>query len=633
MKKQLSILMAISLLSILLSACGKSTQAERPFATPSVLVQPTSASANQMTAIPQTGWTQAVPAAYQRASDQPGTVVPLSYDTLDYVRRSAPITKTAYVYLPYGYDENDTETRYNILYLMHGWGGHAGEYFEFATIKNMFDNLIANGDIPPLIIVSASFYNENSDTDFSGSIEEFRAFHLDFENALMPAVERKYHTYALSASDEDLRASRDHRAFGGFSLGSVTTWLEVCHDADYIRWFLPMSGSCWYYGTYGDFQFQNNVDFLEQLVLGNDLDERGLFIYHAVGTNDAVKYQSIGMAEETMTRDVFTPDHYVFYQKDGGYHDFYAVQEYLYNALPLFFREENQGEVFTAETSIDEVRNYPAFGNWGRLIFPVDEGYYSGRTLGDLSLTWYSEIRPEKTVEICNYFKSYAEAGETVFYPIYTEEEMTAEASKRDTGLFFFRGEPGAKVAICNAGGGMAYVGAMHDSFPHALELSRMGYNAFALIYRPGYDTAPADLARAIAFLHEHAEELQVDMTDYSLWGGSAGARMAAWLGSYRTSDFGEKEYPRPAAVIMQYTGLSEVYGNEPPTYACVGTRDGIASWRTMQRRIEAIRANGTDTMIEVFDGLSHGFGIGTGTVAEGWINNAVDFWERNMHS
>ena len=210
---------------------------------------------------------------------------------------------------------------------------------------------------------------------------------------------------------------------------------------------------------------------------------------------------------------------------------------------------------------------------------------------------------------------------------------MTAEASKRDTGLFFFRGEPGAKVAVCNAGGGMVYVGAMHDSFPHALELSKLGYNAFALIYRPGYDTAPADLARAIAFLHKHAEELEVDMTDYSLWGGSAGARMAAWLGSYRTSDFGEKDYPRPAAVIMQYTGLSEIYGNEPPTYACVGTRDGIASWRTMQRRIEAIRANGTDAMIEVFDGLSHGFGIGTGTVAEGWLDNAVDFWERQMLS
>lgn len=49
------------------------------------------------------------------------------------------------------------------------------------------------------------------------------------------------------------------------------------------------------------------------------------------------------------------------------------------------------------------------------------------------------------------------------------------------------------------------------------MELSEKGYNAFALIYRPGADTACEDLARAIAFLHENAEELQIDMTDYSL--------------------------------------------------------------------------------------------------------------------
>jgi acetyl esterase/lipase len=158
-----------------------------------------------------------------------------------------------------------------------------------------------------------------------------------------------------------------------------------------------------------------------------------------------------------------------------------------------------------------------------------------------------------------------------------------------------------------------------------------MGYNAFTLIYRPGAQTACEDLARAIAFLHEHADELQIDMTDYSRWGGSAGARMAAWLGSYGTEAFGEAAWPRPATVIVNYTGLSEVTGTEPPTYSAVGTSDGIASYRTMERRIKAIRANGTDAEIEIFDGLPHGFGLGIGTVAEGWINNAAAFWETNM--
>ena len=107
---------------------------------------------------------------------------------------------------------------------------------------------------------------------------------------------------------------------------------------------------------------------------------------------------------------------------------------------------------------------------------------------------------------------------------------------------------------------------------------------------------------------------------------------MAAWLGSFGTESFGENAYPRPTAVIMQYTGLTEVTGTEPPTYNCVGTSDGIASYRTMQARIDAIKSNGTDTEIEVFQGLSHGFGLGTGTVAEGWLDNAVAFWERQMN-
>ena len=293
--------------------------------------------------------------------------------------------------------------------------------------------------------------------------------------------------------------------------------------------------------------------------------------------------------------------------------------------------KEQEVAFYTKNTKIADVQNDPAFGEYGRLIFPVDSGYMSGDTLGNLGLAWYNYIDPDKTVEICNYMKEHAANGETIFFDIYTEEEKRNDPAKKDTGLFFFKGDPGAKFAVINAGGGFSYVGAMHDSFPHALELSKMGYNAFALIYRPGAQTACEDLARAIAFIHEHADELDVDAKGYSLWGGSAGGRMAAWLGSYGTESFGEKEYPRPAAVIVNYTGLSEVTGYEPPTYSAVGTNDGIASWRTMERRIDAIKSNGTDAEIDIFEGLPHGFGIGTGTSAEGWINNAVDFWKRQI--
>lgn len=288
-------------------------------------------------------------------------------------------------------------------------------------------------------------------------------------------------------------------------------------------------------------------------------------------------------------------------------------------------------EIYTVDSKISDVMSDPAFGDYGRLLFPADGGYWSGDTLGNLSLVWYNNIDPDTTVDIVNTLHDRAAAGETVFYDIYTDEEKKEDFDKEDTGLFFFRGKKGAKTAIVNAGGGFVYVGAMQDSFPVSLALSRMGYNAFALIYRPGAETACEDLSRAVAFLEEHADELGIDMTDYSLWGGSAGARMADWVGTYGTAEFGEKSYPKPAAIVMQYTGLSEVTGEEPPTYACVGTSDGIASYRTMQDRIAAIRANGTNAEIDVFPGLRHGFGLGTGTVAEGWISHAVEFWEENM--
>lgn len=286
---------------------------------------------------------------------------------------------------------------------------------------------------------------------------------------------------------------------------------------------------------------------------------------------------------------------------------------------------------YTVDSKISEVVSDPVFGNYGRLIFPVDEWYYSGETLGQLQLTWYSSIDSDKTVEIVNYLKDHATAGDTIFYDIYTEAEKAADPAKKDTGLFFFKGEPGGKFAICNAGGGFAYVGAMHDSFPHALELSKKGYNAFALIYRPGAQTACEDLARAISFVFEHADALEVDTDCYSLWGGSAGARMAAYLGTYGPTVFGGDDLPRPGTVIMQYTGHSEYSENDPPTYACVGESDGIANWRTMQSRLQALSDLGIDTKFHSYPGLGHGFGLGTGTAAQGWINDAVSFWERQM--
>lgn len=73
---------------------------------------------------------------------------------------------------------------------------------------------------------------------------------------------------------------------------------------------------------------------------------------------------------------------------------------------------------YTADTPISDVVSDPVFGDYGRLIFPVDTGYYSGDTLGDLRLTWYSHIDPAKTVEIVNDMYAHAKADDRIFYDI-----------------------------------------------------------------------------------------------------------------------------------------------------------------------------------------------------------------------
>lgn len=124
---------------------------------------------------------------------------------------------------------------------------------------------------------------------------------------------------------------------------------------------------------------------------------------------------------------------------------------------------------YTLTTKVSEVAEDPVFGDYGRLIFPVDLGIDDDLELQDVGdiLMWYSNVKPQRTVEIVNYMKEQASGGQQIFYDIYTDEEKAEDPAKENTGLFFFRGNPGEKFAVVNAGGGFVYVAAMHDSFPH----------------------------------------------------------------------------------------------------------------------------------------------------------------------
>ena len=102
----------------------------------------------------------------------------------------------------------------------------------------------------------------------------------------------------------------------------------------------------------------------------------------------------------------------------------------------LFFNLTEAQASVNEKTKIADVINNPLFENFGRLLFPVNEYYYSGETLEDLSLTWYSNIKPARTVEIINYMLNQVQSGKKIFYSIYPE----SDSRSRDTGLFFFMG-------------------------------------------------------------------------------------------------------------------------------------------------------------------------------------------------
>lgn len=81
---------------------------------------------------------------------------------------------------------------------------------------------------------------------------------------------------------------------------------------------------------------------------------------------------------------------------------------------------EAEMTAYDRDTPIQEVLSDPSFGEYARLLFPIEEGYYSGDTLGTLRLVWYNNIDPDKTVEIVNSLKVRVNAGQTIFYDIYT---------------------------------------------------------------------------------------------------------------------------------------------------------------------------------------------------------------------
>jgi acetyl esterase/lipase len=288
------------------------------------------------------------------------------------------------------------------------------------------------------------------------------------------------------------------------------------------------------------------------------------------------------------------------------------------------------------DDTIRDVLSHPAFDGFPSLILPWDDRpYEKTMELGDIGslLPYHSHVNPAVVVSSLNRMIDTVNSGQPVFYDFYTDVQKRAEPTLKNAGLFFFRGRPGAPFAVIAPGGGFSYVGSVHEGFPYAVEISSKGYNAFVLKYRVGHGGAFAtrDLAAAISYIFGNADTLGIGTSSYSLWGSSAGARMVAAIGSYGPAAFGGAELPKPSLVVTAYTGHSDYAACEPTTFIVVGEHDAIAPPSVMRKRAENLRKVGAQVEFHRYPGVGHGFGLGTGTSANGWVGEAVDYWGKEI--
>lgn len=347
MKKGIVILIMLIALSLILSACaslppdtsasGEVSETESGSLEAENNSMPSNAD-NTINRFPTS--LAAIPDSYLSEAEQQGTLQDLYYNTYEsfsYDEKSQKLQKHAVVYLPYGYDESK---KYPVFYLMHG--GWSNEYTYLGSpdepqgMKHILDHGIANGEIQPMIVVCPTYNNTSPEDsgDYSLALRLTDNYHNELINDLIPAVEGKYSTYAEDTTPEAIAASRDYRAFCGFSMGSMATWRIFEHSLDYFRYFMPSSGGP-----------AASTETYESVVKDSGHEWDDFFIFAASGTNDFA-YSGFKNGIDAMRESdsgIFRfadneAEGNLYYLESDGDHSGYYAMLYFYNGLRWIWR-------------------------------------------------------------------------------------------------------------------------------------------------------------------------------------------------------------------------------------------------------------------------------------------------------
>ncbi|MDY2959198.1 MAG: alpha/beta hydrolase-fold protein [Hornefia sp.] len=281
-----------------------------------------------------------LPGGYSSKAEKRGELREITYSVKPRLGGPQKV-KSAMVYLPCGFDR---DKKYNFFYLMHGYGGthhtFLGSMMAPRTFKNVLDNMIENGDIPPAVVVSVTY---TKDYEYYDSMNDLGT---EVVEDLAPVVEKRYGSYAESTDRKGLVKSRAHRAIGGFSMGGCSTWMALKNNADCFKYYLPVSMPMYYdNGGYVDFRSR---ECAKQIASGAN-EKRGnkkVYIFAASGDEDFMNEATRRQAEDLakydgfkMSKGEFDEGNIIFHTWKGHKHSYRYSFPYFYNGLIRFWEQ------------------------------------------------------------------------------------------------------------------------------------------------------------------------------------------------------------------------------------------------------------------------------------------------------
>ena len=267
------------------------------------------------------------------ASTLEGTIQEITYEQ---AYEGVTYEKEALVYVPASYTPGVPA---NIVYLTHGWWGSADGLAE--GVAPVVDQLTSNGSIAPTLVVFATYYPDRTfaTEDYEDDYTLNRFFATTEIDTLIAAVESRYTTYARGdTSDESLRASRRHRAFGGFSMGATTTWDVFALRPQYFYGYMPMAGESWI----GREEDADSALIAQLVTAGAErahYGPRDFLILASVGSEDPALWDMTPQIDELREDypDLMTEDSLQMWIDEGENHSMTSVGNQVAHDLPLLF--------------------------------------------------------------------------------------------------------------------------------------------------------------------------------------------------------------------------------------------------------------------------------------------------------